>query len=239
MSQAGRVAVERLVTIDGPAGSGKTTLGRRLAQALDLPLVDTGLFYRGVTAAAVLGGLDGSDAAALGELARHVELEINTDPRAPDGAWQLRLDGEDVTAEIRDPARAPLLARISGVREVREALREKQRRAAAAGAVAVGRDCGTVVFPWAPLKLYLDAPGPLRTGRRDQQLRGGGTPVDVAGLRAEVSDRDALDSGRPESPLRPAEDAHMIDTGRLGIEEMVTEAMRLCRDVGLLAPAGE
>jgi cytidylate kinase len=226
-------ASSRIVTVDGPAGSGKSTLGRHLALALGLPLIDTGLFYRAVMVAARRAGLPATDP-RIGEIAASADIELNTDPHSADGRWSIRLDGDVVDDVARDPANATLLAEISRLPGVRAALLPRQRALAIEGAVAVGRDCGTVVFPWASVKIYLQAAAEVRTGRRADQLRGGGTAVDDAGLRAEVAGRDELDSGRAVAPLRPADDAHIIDTGVVGIEAMVAIALALCRDAGLL-----
>jgi cytidylate kinase len=201
--------------------------------ALGLPFVDTGLFYRGVTVAAVRAGLDGGDPEAAERLAAAVRIELNTDPAAGAGAWVVRVDGEDAAEAARDPRNAPLLTALSGMEGVRRALLAPQRRAAAGGAVAVGRDCGTVVFPDAELKIYLDAAPELRASRREVQLRTRGTAVDAAQLRSEVADRDARDSERAVAPLRRAADAHVIDTGAHGIDEVVELALELCRRAGV------
>ena len=231
-------AASRVVTVDGPAGSGKTTLGRRLAIALGLPLIDTGLFYRGVMVAAVAAGVAATDEAAMTRLATGTDIELNTDPRAGEDAWTLRVDGSIADVVARDPAHATLLAELSRLSGVRAALLQRQRALAARGGVAVGRDCGTVVFPRARLKLFLEAPDAVRAGRRAAQLRRGGTAVDDVALRAEVSERDRLDTTREVAPLRAATDAHIIDTGVAGIEEMVAVALHLCRERGL-APREE
>ncbi|HEX3605933.1 MAG TPA: (d)CMP kinase [Candidatus Dormibacteraeota bacterium] len=222
-----------VVTVDGPAGSGKSTLGRRLATALRLPFVDTGLFYRGVTVAAVRAGLDPADAAAAERLAASVRIELNTDPSGGAGAWTVRVDGEDAGEAARDHRNARLLATLSGMEGVRRALLGPQRRAAAAGAVAVGRDCGTVVFPDAEVKIYLDAAPEVRASRREVQLRTRGSTLDAAQLRSEVADRDARDSERLVAPLRRAAEAHVIDTGAHGIDEVVELALELCRRAGV------
>lgn len=233
------MSAARVVTVDGPAGSGKTTLGRRLAQVLQLPLIDTGLFYRGVMVAASRAGLDASDSEAAAALARRTRLEINTDAFATDDTWSLRVDGEDAGEVARDPRKATLLAELSALPGVRAAILGDQRALAAEGAVAVGRDCGTVIFPGAPVKLYLWASPEVRAQRRAAQLALAGTAVDPAELEAEIAGRDALDAGRAASPLRPAADAHMIDSGVYGIEEMVDLAVGLCRRAGLIDTTGE
>lgn len=230
---------DRLVTVDGPAGSGKSTLGHRLGAILDLPVIDTGLFYRGLTVAAVRVGVDGSDSAAVIDLVRHTQLQLNTaaDPAA--GGWSLRVDGEVADQAARDPRTATLLSWLSGIPEVRALLLDRQRALAVGGAVAVGRDCGTVVFPAAPVKLYLQASGVVRAERRAAQLRARGTEVDPSTLMGEIAGRDRLDSTRSAAPLRAAADAHVVDTGRHGIEEMVSEALHICRMAGLGPPASQ
>lgn len=228
-----------VVTVDGPAGSGKTTLGRRLAAALHLPLIDTGLLYRGITVAAVREGIDATDPRRAAELAARTRIEVNTDPLAAPGDWSVRVDGGDATAAAHDPRNATLLAQLSQIPEVRAVLLGRQRDMAAGGAVAVGRDCGTVVYPHAPVKFFLVASPHVRAERRAEQLRVAGIAVDAAQLEAEIAGRDALDTQRAVSPLRPAPDAHIIDTGSHGVDAMVEEALRVCREAGLAAATRE
>ena len=221
-----------VVTVDGPAGSGKSTLGRLVAKFLALPLIDTGLFYRAVTLAAARTGARADDGGVLTRIARSTRIDIGTDPDAqPD----VRVDGiEASSAELHDPRHAALLSAVSGVAGVRTALLEPQRALARHGAVAVGRDCGTVVFPKAEVKIYLHADAAVRTHRRAMQLRERGAPVDVAVLDTEVRGRDLSDESRASAPLRPAPDAHIIDTGKHGIDEMVSLALELCAERGLI-----
>lgn len=225
-------AVGRVVTVDGPAGSGKSTLGRRVARALVLPLIDTGLFYRAVTLAASRVGARVEDDALLTEIARRTRIDVGTDP---DVQPDVRVDGMEASVdELHDPGHAALLSAVSGVAGVRAALLEPQRALGRHGAVAVGRDCGTVVFPNAAVKIYLDADADLRARRRAMQLRQRGANVDVAVLDTEVQGRDTSDASRAEAPLRPAADAHIIDTGTHDIDEMVALALELCAERGLI-----
>jgi cytidylate kinase len=216
-----------VITIDGPAGSGKTTLGRHLATTLGLPLVDTGLFYRGVMVAAARAGIGPDDRDALVDCARRTEVVIDTDPTHDDADSAALVNGIDAGPALRDPANAPLLASMSSIPEVRAVLLEAQRDLARDGAVAVGRDCGTVVFPNAQLKLYLDASEPVRAQRRATQLRGNGAAADSALMHGEVGARDRLDASRTAAPMRPAADAHVLDTGVLGVDEVLRTALKL------------
>ena len=216
-----------VVTVDGPAGSGKTTLGRRLALALHLPFIDTGLFYRAVIVAAGRAGLGAGNLDRIAELAQGVAIEVNTAP--DDESWEVRVDGTDPGAEIRDPRHAALLTAVSQLPEVRRHLLPLQRAPAIRGAVAVGRDCGTVVFPEALVKLYLEATSDLRAARRAAQLEREGAAVDLATLAVEIAGRDSGDA--PAMAAAPG--AVVIDTGAHGVDEMVEMALTLCRDAGL------
>ncbi|MFI5286451.1 MAG: (d)CMP kinase [Candidatus Dormibacteria bacterium] len=215
-----------VITIDGPAGSGKTTLGRHLATTLGLPLVDTGLFYRGVMVAAARAGIGPDDRAALIECARQTVVTIDTDPTHDDAGRAAMVNGIEAGPPLRDPANAPLLASVSSIPEVRIALLDAQRRLATRGAVAVGRDCGTVVFPDAQLKLYLDATEEIRAQRRASQLQRAADP-DSALMRGEVGERDRLDASRSDGPMQPAPGAYRLDTGVLGIDDVVRTALDL------------
>jgi len=201
---------------------------------LDLPVIDTGLFYRGLTVAVLRGGIDPVDEAAVAAVARITAMEINTDSRRLASDWALRIDGHDVTADARDPQTAPLLSLVSRHPQVRAVLIERQRVLGAAGGVAMGRDCGTVIFPKARLKLFLDAAGEVRTRRRAAQLRASGREIDSGTLAQEIGGRDRIDSTRSASPLRAAADAQHIDTSDRSVEDTLTEALRMCREAGLI-----
>jgi cytidylate kinase len=211
-----------IVAIDGPSASGKSTLARMLARHLALPLVDSGLMYRAITVLAKLAGIDPGDVEVLGDLARKTAVEINTsaDEKPP---WQVRVDGRDLSADVFDAAIAPALTRVSQVPAVRSALVAQQRGYAPGGVVMVGRDIGTVVFPDADLKLFITASEKERKRRRAGQMRDDNHAL----LKREIADRDAADSGRALAPLRPAEDAHTIDTDGRSPEDVFEEILRL------------
>ena len=225
---------QRVVTVDGPAGSGKSTLGRRLAVALRLPFVDTGLLYRGVTVAAIRAGVGAEDTEAVIDIARRTTIEIQTDPNRPPGAGEVLVDGADAGDLLRDPRDAPLLSQISAIPEVRSLLLAPQRKLAENGAVAVGRDCGTVVFPSAPVKFFLWASADTRMRRRALQLSGLAPDLQRDTLRDEVGGRDSVDTTRRAAPLRAAPDAHIIDTGALDVDEMVKRALAICAAAGVM-----
>ena len=224
---------ERLVTVDGPAGSGKSTLGRQLALALHLPFVDTGLFYRAVTALAHDKGIGAEEQSRLGALAEGAHIDVDTDPASTRG--KVLVNGRDMTELLFDPSLAQLLSSVSAVRQVRRALLAPQRALARNGAVAAGRDCGTVVFPDARVKLYLQAPDRVRIERRARQVRARGVTPDDIVLRQEVTGRDTADASRSAAPMQPAADAHIIDTERAGVDEMIRIGLEICERAGIRA----
>jgi cytidylate kinase len=211
-----------ILAIDGPSASGKSTVARLLARHLGLPLVDSGLMYRAITVLALEAGIGPDDAEALADLARRTIMEVNTSPEEKP-AWQVRVDGRDLTARVFDAAIAPALARISQVPAVRSELVAQQRRLGDGGVVMVGRDIGTVVFPDADLKLFITAPEGERKRRRAGQMEEGSHAL----LKGEIADRDAADSSRALAPLRPAEDAHTIDTDARSPEDVFKEILSL------------
>jgi CMP/dCMP kinase len=203
----------RVIAIDGPAGSGKSTVARALAGRLGLDYLDTGAMYRGVTFAALRRGLDPADADVVARLVTSVELEVNVDA--------VRVDGVDATIEIRGPEVSRAVSVVAANPAVRSELVRRQREWAAAhgGGVMEGRDIGTVVFPDAELKVYLDADPEVRAQRRSKEV----TDLDYETVAADLARRDALDQGRDASPLTEAPDALVVDTTGLSVEEIVEQ----------------
>ena len=201
------------IAIDGGVATGKSAVGRRVAESLGLPFVDTGLMYRAVSLAALDGGTDPADGAALVELANRLQLRV-------DGRRVWR-DGVEVTDRLYEPRISAVVSRVAKVAGVRLALVAEQRRMSRGGVVMAGRDIGTVVFPDADHKFFLVASVDERVRRRAAQLEARGEPVDEEKMRVEVVERDRLDSQRTVAPLRPAEDAVVIDTDELTLQGVV------------------
>jgi CMP/dCMP kinase len=211
-----------VIAIDGPAGAGKSTVARGLAEALGLTYLDSGAMYRCVALAATRAGVDLDDPEALGELARRLEIRVDRD--------RVELDGEDVTEAIRAPGISMAASRVSIHRPVREAMVERQRELIALGDyVAEGRDIGTVVSPDAPLKVFLTADDDERARRRASDT---GELVDE--VRAAQAARDARDREREHGALRPAEDAVEIDTTGRDVADVVERIAALVRERGLV-----
>lgn len=218
-----------IVAIDGPAGSGKSTVARALARALGLPHLDTGAVYRALAAAALNARVAADDVPRLVALA--IELDVSLDP---DG---VRLDGDRPGLELRTREVGIVASQVSVHPEVRRVLVAKQRAALdAAGGVAEGRDIGTVVAPDAPLKVFLTATPRERAIRRSQELRAAGERIDLDALADEIAERDERDRTRAASPLRPADDAIVVDTTGRDADEVVAELRDEARRRGL---AGE
>jgi cytidylate kinase len=215
-----------IVAIDGPAGSGKTTVGRLVAHALGFALVDTGLFYRAVTVEARRRGIAPTDVAGLTRMLDQLPIDINTSPSSDRFGPLVAVDGRDVSLEAQDPAIAADLSRISQISEIRTALVEPQRRSARGDAVVLGRDIGTVIFPDADVKFFFTAPAAERVARRRRELdraRGSATPDAL--LEQEIDARDRADQERQIAPLRPATDAIIVATEGKSVGQVFDEVM--------------
>ncbi len=201
----------RVIAIDGPAGSGKSTVGRKLADRLGLTYLDTGAMYRAVAFAAIRQGIDPDEAEQVAALARAVDIVVDDDG--------VRVDDIDATVEIRGPEVTRAVSLVAANPGVREELRARQRAWALerGGGVIEGRDIGTVVFPDATLKVYLTASVEVRARRRAKEM----TDLDYDEVAADIARRDAADSSRSDSPLATAGDAVTVDTSELGIEAAV------------------
>lgn len=220
------------IAIDGPAASGKSTLGALLAEELGFLYFDTGVMYRAVTLAALQQGLSLEDGAGIGQLAQNVCIDVRPPTVADGRAYDVLMDGVDVTWDIRLDAVNDLVSPISAIAEVRKAMTEQQRRIAAENAVVmVGRDIGTVVVPDADLKLFLDASVEVRAQRRFEELLARGEQTDYEAVLASLNNRDQIDSSREIAPLRPAEDAIVIVVDDLDIEEVLMKAKELVKNV--------
>ncbi len=230
-----------MIAVDGPSGTGKSTVARKLADRYGAAYLDTGAMYRAATLAVLRAGLDAHSAAADGadvvEVATSARIEVGVDPADP----SVTLDGEDVAAEIRAAPVTGAVSAVSAHPELRAALVARQRRLIAAavddrpgGIVVEGRDIGTVVAPDAGLKVFLTASPRARAARRAAQDRRAGRPVDEVGVLADVQRRDRLDSDRSASPLSSAPDAVQLDTTGLTVSEVLAALARLATDRGMV-----
>lgn len=223
--------MQDVITIDGPAGSGKSTVARFLAKRIGYLYLDTGALYRAVALAANRKGVDVSDGPQLGELCERLDLGFKTDCDPP----RIFLDAEDVSAAIRSPEIDMLSSAVSMVKEVREAMTELQRQIGEEGkVVAEGRDMGTVVFPEARHKFFLTASSQVRAERRFRERLGRGEEVSRNLVVREMGMRDLQDESRSLAPLRPARDARLIDTTRLNAEQVIDEIERWVRSSGVV-----
>jgi cytidylate kinase len=218
----------RVIAIDGPAAAGKTTVGRQIGCHLGYPFLDTGAIYRAMTWTALHRGVDLGDEDALSELAASISIDVG--PPAADSIepCTMFVDGDDVTRHLRQPEVEAAVSLVSQVKGVREALVEVQRDLAGRNAVVVaGRDIGTVVLPEADLKAFLDASVEERARRRFVELTALAIEVTEEDVLRDLRRRDRIDSQRSVSPLRPAEDAVVIDTDELTLEEVVERLLEL------------
>ena len=216
----------KVIAIDGPAGSGKSTVARQVAARLGLAYLDTGAMYRAVAYEAISRGIDPEDAATVAELARQMELTV---------AEQVVVNGRDATVEIRSPEVTRAVSTVAAIPEVRHemVLRQREWAAERGGGVVEGRDIGTVVFPESPVKVYLTATEDERAGRRSREMlerEFDQAAADMAHVAHEIARRDRLDSTRAASPLSVADDAVQIDTTGMDASEVVDRVMDLVRE---------
>ncbi|NLY90167.1 MAG: (d)CMP kinase [Firmicutes bacterium] len=213
------------IAIDGPAGSGKSTVAKRVAEALGLLYLDTGAMYRAVTLKALQAGISPTDGEKLAALAAETDLSF---VRAVDGTYHLFMDGQDVSGEIRSAPVTMNVSAVSAIPKVREVLVKQQQAIARPGGVVMdGRDIGTVVLPQADLKIFLTASLEERARRRWLELKANGFSGTQEEIAVDLERRDAFDAGRAVSPLKPAPDSIIIDTSMLGIEEVVGRILTL------------
>ena len=217
----------RVIAIDGPAASGKTTLARLLAEHLDYLFFDTGVMYRAVTLAALQRGVPTSDQSAVEGIADEIDIDVHPASVDDTRLYDVLADGQDVTWAIRSREVDAQVSQVSAYPGVRQAMTRRQREIGLRGRVVmVGRDIGTVVLPEADLKLYVVASLEERARRRHQELLDRGEAADREVIQAAMEERDRYDSTRALAPLRPAEDARILDTTELTAEQAARDVLK-------------
>jgi len=219
-----------IIALDGPAASGKSTLGRTLADSLGYLFFDTGVMYRAITWIALQHDMNLRDEAIITELAQKAQIDIRPPSKADGRACDVVIGDKDVTWDMRDGEVDENVSVVSTYVGVRQALSEQQRRIGLRGKVVmVGRDIGTVVLPEADLKIYLDASAEERAKRRFDEIIARGEKADYEEILKKVIERDRIDSTRAVAPLRPADDAVIIDSDKMNAEQVVARVMELCK----------
>jgi len=228
------MALPNIIAVDGPAASGKSTLGKRLAENLGYLYFDTGVMYRAITWVALRSGTEISDELAMTALAENTPVEIEP-PTIDDGpGYDVMVQGQDITWEIRRPDVDANVSVVSAYPGVRRALSAQQRRIGTRGKVVmVGRDIGTVVLPEADLKIFLDASAEERARRRYLEQKSKDESVEYPRILASVRKRDRIDSSREIAPLRPASDAIIIDSDGLNADQVYSHVLALLSAYGL------
>jgi cytidylate kinase len=218
-----------IIAIDGPAASGKSTIGKRLADLLGYLFFDTGVMYRAITWLVLQRKLDLRDKDAITTLAESVPIDVQPASQEDGRACDVIVEGQDITWEIRRPEVDANVSIVSAYPGVRRALSAQQRRIGQRGRVVmVGRDIGTVVLPDADLKIYLDASAEERARRRYEEIIARGESADYDEILAKVIERDRIDSTRDVAPLKIAEDAVVVDSNNLNAEEVFQQILQLC-----------
>lgn len=219
-----------IITLDGPAASGKSTVGRKLADTLGYLFFDTGIMYRAVTWIAIQHDMDLSDGIILTELAENAQIDIRPPSKKDGRACDVIIAEKDVTWEMRSSEVDANVSVVSAYAGVRKALTEQQRRIGLRGKVVmVGRDIGTVVLPEADLKIYLDASAEERARRRYDEIIARGEQSNYDEILKKMIKRDRIDSTRAVAPLRPADDAVIIDSDKMDAEQVFEYVLKLCK----------
>lgn len=217
-----------VIAIDGPSGSGKGTIARQVARALDMHLLDSGALYRLVALAAAAEGKSDASPETLAGIAAGLDIRFSADEAGEEQIW---LNGEEVSGQLRTEECGRMASHVAAVPAVREALLALQKSfRKPPGLVADGRDMGTTVFPDASLKIFLTASADERAQRRHKQLKDKGIDVSLAALSRDIEDRDRRDSERSVAPLRPAEDARLLDSSNLTIDEVTQTILDWAKD---------
>jgi len=219
-----------IIALDGPAASGKSTLGNKLALSLGYLFFDTGIMYRAITWIALQHDMDLKNEAAITELAQKAQIDIRPPSKDDGRVCDVVIEDKDVTWDMRGGNVDANVSVVSAYAGVRKALSEQQRRIGMRGKVVmVGRDIGTVVLPEADLKIYLDASAEERAKRRFDELIARGEKADYDEILRKVIERDRIDSTRAVAPLRPADDAVIIDSDKMDVEQVFSHVMELCK----------
>jgi cytidylate kinase len=219
-----------IIALDGPAASGKSTLGNKLALSLGYLFFDTGIMYRAITWIALQRDMDLNDEAAITELAQKAQIDIRPPSKEDGRPCDVVIGDKDVTWDMRGGDVDANVSAVSAYAGVRKALSEQQRRIGMRGKVVmVGRDIGTVVLPEADLKVYLDASAQERAKRRYDELIARGEKADYDEILRKVIERDRIDSTRAVAPLRPADDAVIVNSDEMDVEQVFARVMELCK----------
>jgi cytidylate kinase len=218
-----------IIALDGPAASGKSTLGRKLADTLGYLFFDTGIMYRAITLIALELDMNLKDEDAVADLAKNTQIEIRPPSKQDGRAFDIIVGTKDITWDVRRGDVDANVSIVSAYRDVRKALSEQQRRIGLRGnVVMVGRDIGTVVLPEADLKIYLDASAEERAKRRYDELVARNEKANYDEILQKVVERDRIDSTRAVAPLRPADDAIIIDSDKMNVDQVFSRVMELC-----------